>query len=70
MTTYPTLASETIVERKGENALDRQASAVLTHPKIDETSPATAGVEVTTGDHMPSPVDPQEAADTDEAKSG
>jgi hypothetical protein len=70
MSTYPTLASETIVERKGENALDRQASAVLVHPKTDETSPVTAGGEVATGDRSPPPVDTQEAADTDEAKSG
>lgn len=63
MTTYPTLASETIVERKGDDALDRRAHAVLTH-KNDETTPAAAGGEVATGDHEPAPVaEESEAAD-------
>lgn len=38
MSEIPTLAQETIVERKGENALERMVSHVLHHHK-DETAP-------------------------------
>jgi len=73
MTGVPTLAEETIVERKGDDVLDRQPAEVLAHKPRQivmeaetgrigvETSPDTAGGEVATGDQGPSHAEGHEA---------
>jgi hypothetical protein len=40
MTIYPTLADKTIVERKGEDATDRQTHVVIHPPKPAEQKSA------------------------------
>ena len=68
--TYPTLATETIVERKGDDALERGANAVLTHVK-EKVEEAAADARERVGDeHKPEPAPNEPSDETDEKLSG